>query len=278
MQVKNYEIAGAGARPIAIDVTGPDNDIPLPLVIFVHGFKGYKDWGSHAHAAQYFARKGLRFLKFNFSHNGMKSKNSDIFDDLDSFAENTFSKELYDLHRVISFAGSEEAFRIPSAIFLIGHSLGGGISIIQALEDQRVSGLITWASVSNFRNLWRPELEALWRANKVIHFPNTRTNQDMPVNVTLLDDLDAYHERLDVLSAAEKLNKPFLIIHGSADPTVPVSQAQALHEANPASELLIIDGADHVFNSSHPWLNDTLPRELEEAIDHSIEFILQNKG
>jgi len=34
------------SREFLADVIFPDSEEKLPLVIFVHGYKGYKDWGA----------------------------------------------------------------------------------------------------------------------------------------------------------------------------------------------------------------------------------------
>ena len=49
--------------------------------------------------------------------------------------------------------------------------------------------------------------------------------------------------------AAAKLNKPHLIIHGDADPTVSVEDAHRLKEANEGSSIMILREADHVFDN-----------------------------
>ena len=46
-------------------------------------------------------------------------------------------------------------------ITVIGHSRGGGISIIKASEDQRITKLITWASVSDYGSRFGSEEEVL---------------------------------------------------------------------------------------------------------------------
>ena len=40
------------------------------LILFVHGFKGFKDWGVFNLMANAFAEKDFIFLKINLSHNG----------------------------------------------------------------------------------------------------------------------------------------------------------------------------------------------------------------
>lgn len=79
-----------------MDLTYNDNNPKAPLVIFAHGFKGFKDWGTHNMVANLFAENGFRYLKFNFSHNGTTVDKPIDFADLIAFSENTFSIELDD--------------------------------------------------------------------------------------------------------------------------------------------------------------------------------------
>ena len=267
-----YSITGASEKQITIDLIREDEEQEKPLVIFSHGFKGFKDWGTHQIVARYFAEQGLNFLKFNFSHNGISAGSGDIFDDLEGFANNTISKELFDLDRVITFALSGEKFRKPSQIFLIGHSLGGAISIIQASENKSIHKLATWASISNFRNLWNAEHEKEWIDTGVLHFENSRTKQQMPIYSSFLDNLKENAERLNILSAAQKMAQPWLIIHGEEDPVVPIEHAIELHNQQNHNKLLIIASADHVFCAKHPWNEAELPNPLKQACDATIAF------
>ena len=272
MDYKNYTISGASNKPIAIDLILSNTKEATPLVIFVHGFKGFKDWGTHQLVGEYFARQGFNFLKFNFSHNGISAGSGDEFDNLEAFATNTFSKEIFDLNQVITFALSGEEFTKPSNIHLIGHSLGGAISIIQASEDKAINKLATWASISSFRNLWSPEQEIEWRKNGVLYFINSRTKAQMPIYSSLLDDLNEHSEKLDILSAARSISQPWLIVHGGEDPGVSPKHAQELHAQQSKSELLIIPGADHVFGAKHPWQGEQLPHALKVVCDSTINF------
>lgn len=277
MPVYNYSIPGASDKSIHIDLTCCDRQKSGPLVIFVHGFKGFKNWGTHSLVAEYFAEQGLNFLKFNFSHNGISVANSDQFDDLNGFAKNTISKELRDLNEIICFSFSGKEFAAPTHIYLIGHSLGGGISIIQTAENKAVDKLVTWASVTSFRNLWTPEQEETWKENKVLYFPNSRTNQQMPIYSTLLDDLERHFERLDIFSSARKITQPWLIIHGDQDSAVDYNLAIALHAQQTSSKLLRIRDGDHVFGAKHPWSENSLPAPLKFVCDATIAF-LKNDG
>ena len=269
---QNFTLSGARGRGILIDITFDDNLRKAPMVIFAHGFKGFKDWGAHNLVAQYFAENGFRFLKFNFSHNGTTADNPLEFKDLIAFSDNTFSFELDDLKAVIDFACEGSAMPAAQGVYLIGHSMGGGIGIIKTAEDTRVKKLVTMASISNFRNLWPKEIEEQWRLRGIIYIPNTRTGQQMPLKVSLLDDINKNPARLDILAKAAEIKQPWLIVHGDADTGVPVSYAEELKATNPDAELLIIPGADHTFGSSHPYLQNTLPAPLLEFCRQSIVF------
>ena len=271
MSFNNYSINGAEGKQIAVDFVCAEPD-SKHLVVFSHGFKGFKDWGTHHLVARYFAAQGLNFLKFNFSHNGMLDTADDSFDDLEGFANNTLTRELFDLNQVVSFALSGEKFIKPSQLCLIGHSLGGAISIIEAAENHAVNKLVTWSSICNFRTLWSSEQEEQWLKAGVLHFENSRTKQQMPIYSGLLKDLSENAERLNVLSAAKKVVQPWLIIHGGEDPVVPTEQAQKLHNQQPNAELMIIPSGDHVFCAKHPWTSEQLPDPLKQACDATIAF------
>jgi pimeloyl-ACP methyl ester carboxylesterase len=255
-----------------IDVTYDDALKSAPVVIFAHGFKGFKDWGTHNLVADHFARNGFRYLKFNFSHNGTTPDHPTDFADLIAFSDNTFSIELEDLDTIIDFACSGAGMASANGVFLIGHSMGGGISIIKSAEDRRIKKLVTMASISGFRNLWPKQSEAQWYLQGVIYMYNSRTGQQMPLKSTLLDDLDKHPLRLDIPTKAAEVQQPWLLVHGDIDPTVPLDHAKELHTAQPNAEFVIIKGGDHVLGASHPYTGDTLPTALQEFCDRAIAF------
>ena len=67
--MKNFIILGFDNRPMLCDLYLPVNK-DATVVIFSHGFKGFKDWGAFNEIAFYFQQEGIAFLKFNYSHNG----------------------------------------------------------------------------------------------------------------------------------------------------------------------------------------------------------------
>ncbi|NEU07316.1 prolyl oligopeptidase family serine peptidase [Flavihumibacter sp. R14] len=270
---QTFIIPGSEGRPILADLTYDNSYQDAPLVIFAHGFKGFKDWGTHNLVAEYFAQKGFRYFKFNFSHNGTTPENPIDFADLGLFSDNTFTKEFFDLDQVISFACSGREFKPANKVSLIGHSRGGGVCIIQAAKDPRVSKLITWASIADFSGLWKREQLAEWREKGVIYTYNTRTKQNTPLKVNLLYDLEKHHKEYNILDAAARIEIPWLIIHGDEDENVLLTEAQQLQDQNKNARFMIIPYANHVFGASHPYSKEEMPLQLQLVCEKSTEFL-----
>lgn len=267
---ENFEIEGSNGLPIIGDITY-SNSYPDYLVIFVHGFKGFKDWGTHNQTANFFAERSIYFLKFNFSHSGVKHDDLSDIKDLELFSKNTPSKELFDLDKVIAFA----AKKFPHLqIVLLGHSRGGAISILQAAKDNRVKKLITWAAIGAFRNLWKLEDELEWRETGTKYILNGRTKEQMPLDISLLDDVLNNEKEYNLTDAAKRIHKPWLIIQGTEDAAVKVEVAKEFHQDHPqTSQLMIVDGANHVFGANHPYKKEVLPLDLEKVCLVCVEFV-----
>jgi pimeloyl-ACP methyl ester carboxylesterase len=267
----NFSLSGANGKLIIGDVTFDEKNPNTPIALFVHGFKGFKDWGAHNLVARHFASNGYRYIKFNLSHSGVPVNDPKDVTDMDAFASNTVSKELFDLNAVLDFI--EKAYGKDTKVNLIGHSRGGGLSIIEAANDLRINKLITWSAIGDFGSLWKKEQEAEWKKNGRIFVTNARTKEQMPLNVSLLEDLEENAAALNILDAAKRVNIPWLIIHGDNDVNVPFETAQTLAEASPGSRLVKIEGANHVYGATQPYTNETLPPLLFKVCEKVITFI-----
>lgn len=98
-QFLNKVLTRPAKKPMVYDVFFIPSQKPKPVIIFCHGYKGFKDWGAWNLVAKAFAKAGFFFLKFNFSHNGGTIEDPIDFPDLEAFAQNNFSKELEDLEK-----------------------------------------------------------------------------------------------------------------------------------------------------------------------------------
>ena len=255
-------------KPILMDISYEGEKKGQPIVLLCHGYKGFKDWGAWHLVAKVFAKAGYCFVKFNFSHNGGTPDSPIDFPDLEAFGNNNFSTELDDIDRVLTYLDASE-------VSIIGHSRGAGIVLIKAEEDPRISKVIGWAGVSDFKARFQIDSEAFkqWKKTGVTYIENARTKQQLPHYWQFFEDFLANEERLTIQRAVTQLKKPQLIVHGSLDPTVSMGEAKAIHHWNPDSQLEIIEGGDHVFGAKHPWVENELPDDLKKVVAITISFV-----
>jgi len=274
---KNNMLQGKHQKPILVDAFYKESKQPKPVVIFCHGYKGFKDWGAWNLMAIAFANAGFFFVKFNFSHNGGTIEQPIDFPDLEAFGNNNYTKELDDLETVIDWVCQNEILQKEvdlKQISLIGHSRAGGIVMIKSEEDARISKVISLAGVCDFgkRTATIGELKQ-WKIDGVKYVLNGRTKQKMPHYYQFFEDFEKNEIRLTIKRAVENLTIPVLIIHGDNDTSVFINEAESLHQWNPNSQLEIIENANHVFNTSHPWTSKNLSDELEKVVEKCNTFL-----
>ncbi len=277
--VKNIIIPGVHNLPIALDIFFEKLQEQKPVIIYAHGFNGFKDWGNFDLIAEKFAAAGFVLVKFNFSHNGTTPEQPEEFTNLEAFGNNNYTKQLADLQLMIDWV-ADPANRYHSVmdtnkIYLIGHSMGGGIAILQAAADKRIKKLITWAAISECKTpwgTWCTDKMLEWKQTGVAYYNNSRTRKQMPLYYQLYEDYIQNRERLDILKAIEELDIPVLICHGTADLAVPVEKAYALKNRQPSVQLFITD-SDHVFGRKHPWTFEELPAPMDTVVSASIDFL-----
>ena len=207
--IKNFVVDGKHEKPIIVDVLYNEGFQPQKVVIFCHGYKGFKDWGAWNIMATTFANKGFFFIKFNFSHNGGTPDQPIDFPDLDAFGHNNYSKELDDLETVIDWITNNSDFENEikvEDVSLIGHSRGGGIVLLKSNEDARIKKVITLAGVCDFekRTATIGDLEQ-WKNDGVKYVLNGRTKQQMPHLYQFYEDFKLNQERLNIKNSAKKL-------------------------------------------------------------------------
>ena len=265
-------------RPMAIDIFFNDDNMKKPVVIYAHGFNGFKDWGGCDLIADEFANAGFVLVKFNFSHNGTTPGQPEEFADLEAFGNNNYSKELNDLQLITDWvcdvANPYNSALDINNIYLIGHSMGGGISILFAAEDNRIKKLTTWAAISECKTPWGgwpQERMKEWLLKGVQYYKNTRTAQQLPLYYQLYLDYKENEMRLSIEKAIKKLTIPILICHGISDISVPVESAYHLKEWQPAAELFTLD-CNHVFDRVHPWEKEYLPEAMDIVLQKTISF------
>jgi pimeloyl-ACP methyl ester carboxylesterase len=246
------DVTGSDGRTVRAVVHG---EADQPAVLIAHGFKGFKDWGLFPWLAERIAQAGLRAVRFDFSHNGVEETD---FDRLDLFLLDTPARHQEDLRAL--------ADALPGPLGLLGHSRGGGDAILFAAGEPRVRAVATLAAVATTR-LDLPDREQQLRSQGYYVFPNARTGQAMPVALPAFDE----GERHSIEEAARRLTCPLLLVHGTADESVPVTALHDLAGWQPAAETLEVDGAGHTFGAVHPFRGPT--PALEQVGERVVAFL-----
>jgi pimeloyl-ACP methyl ester carboxylesterase len=264
----NVTYTGAKGRLALLDFHVPD-PWNKQVLIFMHGFMGFKDWGCWNLMQEFFSKAGYGFCKFNVTHNGTTLENRTSFVDIKAFSENTYSNELDDLNAVIDWVNLET--KGEAEISIIGHSRGGGIALIAA-NHQNVSRVITLAAISDIEARFPDEEQlAFWKEKRLLFVHNGRTNQKLPMKYLQYIDFMENKARLTIEDHCRKLTKPLLILHGSDDTNVLPENAHNIAKWSENSAI-ILNGASHTFGASHPWNSLELPRHLNQVCEEIVHF------
>jgi alpha-beta hydrolase superfamily lysophospholipase len=245
----------------------------LGTVIVCHGFKGFAHWAFFPYIARTLAENGLTAITFDFSGSGI-GRDRESFTEAEAFASNTLSRDLDDIENLVEYARRKKL--ISGKFGLFGHSRGGGIAILStAAADSDVGSLVTWAAIS-YPTRWSKEDVGTWRRRGYAEITNSRTGQIMKLGTDMLEDVEMHGKtKLNIEAAAAKIKVPWLIVHGTADETVPSSEAERLHALSPGvSTLRLIKGADHGFGAKHPLTE--IPPVLEKVVLETVKFFVRN--
>jgi uncharacterized protein len=277
--VQQYTYATREGNELPISLYGGEDFGQRPAILYLHGFKGFKDWGFVPYAARYFVEQGFSFVAFNFSHNGI-GEDGKTFSEVAKFERNTFSLELGEAQEMVrmlahtNFLGAD--LRHP--LGLLGHSRGGGQAILTGRSSPEVKAVATWAAVSTF-DRYSKEAKEAWRKRGYHEVANSRTGQVFHLSPILLDDLEARgSSTLNILEAVRELNKPLLLIHGQADETVPYFEAEQLNIfAEPRlTTLSLIPKVGHTFDTRHPF--DQSNEAFDRVLEQTAAFFRENLG
>lgn len=239
---------------------------PRALVVVVHGFKGFKDWGFFPYLAESLCEAHFVACRFNMSRSGI-GENPETFERLDLFAEDTYSRQLADLRAVVAHAHETFPF-LP--IFLVGHSRGGGVALLGAAGVPHLRGIVTLSAIANV-DRWDDATKARWRADGFIDVINSRTGQNMRMTTAILEDYEADPARFDILAAAGRLRCPLLVLHGERDESVPVEESALIAKRASDATRVVIASASHTYNAIHPLIH--VPFPLAMAVTLTTKFV-----
>ena len=195
------------------------------IAVLGHGVTGNKDRPFVVALAEGLAAAGIHTLRFSFSGNGASEGR---------FADATISKEVEDLGAVLSALDGY-------SVCYVGHSMGGAVGVLRASRDERIRLLVSLAGMVHTHAFAErefgeevPDEGCMWE------------EPDCPLSQAYMDDM----AQIDtVVRRGAEIVVPWLLVHGSEDDVVPIDDSHdILARASNNAELVVIDGADHVFS------------------------------
>jgi esterase/lipase len=269
---KDFVLISGRNEKIPITTYGFENIKSSFCLVYVHGFKGFKDWGFVPFLGNYFSKNGFFVITFNFSHNGVGDSFTEI-NEQEKFAKNTISLEIEELNEIIdAYLNDFFGAKAGKNIRLIGHSRGGAISLFVSSKRKEIGAVALWSSISKL-DRYSERQKKEWRKKGVVEVLNKRTNQMMKLNATLLEDIENNKEgKLNLENAVRNLNKPLLIVHGEQDLTVPFEEAKQIYSWSDHSrtELYPISSSGHTYDTKHPF--DGNNKKFDLVLNKTNEF------
>lgn len=199
------------------------------LVVIGHGVTGNKDRPHLVALAEGLAAAGIPALRLSFAGNG----NSE-----GDFTACTITKEVADLGAVLD--------ALPGwNITYVGHSMGAAVGVLRASRDARITRLVSLAGMAQPAVFAQREFGAQQPGKDFMW-----DDEDCPLGETFMRDMAAIPGMAD---AARAITVPWLLVHGTADDVVPISDSEALVQAVGAARVnfVRIDGANHGFAEAH---------------------------
>ncbi|OCT17056.1 lysophospholipase [Paenibacillus pectinilyticus] len=260
----SYKLRLSDERIIRGDVYKAKTGDSQGVLLVLHGYKGFKDWGMFPHIASELADE-VDVIALNFSHNGVGEDRLE-FTELDKFARDTYSRDLEDIEAVIVDLRKGETGSKP--ILLLGHSRGAGVSLIYALEHPKdIAGVISWNGIANV-DLLTAENKTEMMATGRSYTLNGRTKQMMPLDLEILEDMEHNQERFDIIGRISGASFPITLVQGTEDSERGIRGSEQLVANNPAITWVRIPEGNHTFGSVHPFQGET--KALRAAIDETI--------
>jgi pimeloyl-ACP methyl ester carboxylesterase len=214
----------------------PDDRSSHACVVVAHGMLSSKDSEKHRTICEAAAAAGTLALRFDFRGRGESDGDPSTL---------TVSNEIEDLTAVIAFVRD----RGRSRVMVVGSSLGGTVALLVGAKNNELLGLVTIAAPARLPN--RPR--DAWGGSGQL-------NRDNQIEIAPGEFIDAgfFHDAShhDVEAAAHALACRWLIIHGTADPVVPVDDAILLSRRAPNADLVTHPTAGHRFDQieERSWL------------------------
>jgi pimeloyl-ACP methyl ester carboxylesterase len=258
----NQQYLGSNNKQAIYDLFLTEHPFEKPLIVFVHGYMGYKDWGAWNLMAEDIQKSGFSIAKLNLTHNGTTVDQPTDFADLEAFGNGGYWKELQDVQL---FLNHLEKTHQMNEFILVGHSRGGGV-VLLAGQDERVKQVHCLAPICDIESRF-PKNEELkqWKDEGVYNRINGRTGQKMPHYYSQYEEFSIHRDELDIEKSCKNIGKPVFVYHGEDDVSVLPIEGEKVAEWT-RGEFFLIQNTAHTFDAVEPWCEAEMPTKMKELV------------
>ncbi len=198
----------------------------------------------------------MAVLRFDFRGSG---ESQGQFEDM------TLSQEISDAKVAFDFLARRRQVQ-SNRLGILGLSMGGCVAGCLLGLEPRIKSAALWSAPAHIKDLFinKFEPEELARYKR----RGYTESGAFVIGKAFLQDLD----NINPLAGIAKSSAALLVVHGTEDQTVPLSQCQVLYRSAKArgvrTEKYVVKGADHTFNGARwerrviertaNWFKDTL--------------------
>ncbi|XP_028751609.1 uncharacterized protein LOC114711386 isoform X1 [Neltuma alba] len=229
----------------------------LELVILCHGLGASKEDNIMVNLASALGKAGISSFRFDFTGNGESEG---------SFGFGNYWREVDDLHAVTQhFHGANRG-----VIAIIGHSKGANVVLLYASKHHDIKTVFNLSGRYNLPEgieelLGKDFMERI-RKEGFIEVKSNSGNLSRRYRVTE----ESLKDRLSISMHEEclKIDKECRVftVHGSADQTIPVSDAYEFAKILPNHKLHIVEGANHIYADHQAELTSVVVNFIKETL------------
>ena len=211
-----------------------------PMVMLCHGFTGNKEAKLLTLLADSLQANGIASIRFDFNGHG---ESEGLFQNM------TVPNEIDDAMKVFEYVRD---LPYVSGIGIAGHSQGGVVAAMLAgkLEPGDMQAVVLFAPAGVIRD------DAIRGLKPDMSFARDMNPLDPPDfieiggGLKLGRDYVQSAQTLPIYETARAYQGPALVIHGTADRTVPYTYGLRFHDEWPLSQYALLDGFDHGFTQN----------------------------
>jgi uncharacterized protein len=219
---------------LASVINYPDKNKQYPAIIILHGFTGCKEDQHLKELANVLAQNQFVAIRFDCSGSGESEGAFEKDYSMSNYLQDI--KSVYDYLRKLEFVNIDK-------IGIIGHSMGGLLSIVFASQEPEIKACVAISVPIELTDAdWIKGAIEQWQELGFFYKKISRDDSNAKIPYSFI--LDA--NKFDALSYIRKLHCPFLTVLGLADDVVsPDDSREIFKTANNPKELLEIEGIGH---------------------------------